>query len=93
MNHDIVLKAIFSIGLLAIAICAGYAKFPLWSIFVIAVPFTIAYIQGKWYLWDELFGQGGRRLYQALLQTYLVQLVVVSIFYLLGSGFARILNQ
>lgn len=88
-----VVRGLLSIGLLAIAVYAGFAPLPLWSILVIGVLFAIAYIQGKWYLWDEVFQTGGRKLYQSLLVTYLIQLVVVAIFYLLGSGVARLFNR
>lgn len=86
-------KGLLSIGLLAIALYAGFARFPLWCILLISILFAIAYIQGKWYLWKDVFQAGGRRLYQSLFVTYLIQLVVVAIFYLLGSGVARLFQQ
>lgn len=86
-------KGLLSIGLLAIALYAGFAKLPLWSILLIGIPFTIAYIQGKWYLWKDVLQAGGRTLYQSLVVTYLIQLLVVAVFYLLGSGVARLFQQ
>jgi hypothetical protein len=50
-------------------------------------------IQGKWYLWNKLFQQQNRKLYQSLLITYLMQTVVVFIFDLIGSGVARLFAQ
>ncbi len=88
-----VVKGFLGIGLLAIAVYAGFAKFPLWRVPLLALLFTAAYIQGKWYLWRDLFEQRSRKLYQSLLVTYLIQAVVVFIFYLLGSGAARLLGQ
>lgn len=93
MHQTLILKRILSLGLLAIAIYAGFAKFSLGSILFISIPFTIAYIQGKWYLWKDVFQSGGRKLYQSLLTTYLIQLGAIAIFYLLGSGIARLFNQ
>lgn len=93
MHQTPLLKGILSIGLLAIAIYAGFAKFSLGFILLIGIAFTAAYIQGKWYLWKNVFQSGGRKLYQSLLTTYLIQLGVVAVFYLLGSGIARLFNQ
>ena len=45
-----VVKGFLGIGLLAIAIYTGFAKLPLWSAPLLALLFTAAYIQGKWYL-------------------------------------------
>ncbi len=86
-------KGLLGIGLLAIAIYIGFANFPLWNIPLLALLFTAAYIQGKWYLWSNLFQQQNRKLYQSLLVTYLIQTVVVFVFYLLGSGAARLFGR
>ncbi|MBW4475196.1 MAG: hypothetical protein KME45_33190 [Stenomitos rutilans HA7619-LM2] len=87
------IKGLLGLGLLAIVVYAGFAKLPLWSVPLLALLFTAAYIQGKWYLWSDLFQQRTFKLYQSLLATYLIQVVVVCIFYLLGSGVARLLNR
>ncbi|XGV94844.1 MAG: hypothetical protein ACAF41_19145 [Leptolyngbya sp. BL-A-14] len=86
-------KGLLGIGLLAIAPYAGFANLPLWSVPLLALLFTAAYIQSKWYIWSSLFQQQNRKLYQSLLVTYLIQAVVVGIFYLLGSGAARLFNR
>ena len=93
LSQGMIWKGLFSIGLLALALYAGFAQFPLWCVLLIGILFAIAYIQGKWYLWSDVFQAGGRRLYQSLFVTYLIQLVVVTIFYLLGSGVARLLQR
>jgi hypothetical protein len=87
------IKGLLGIGLLAISLYTGFAKAPLSSIPLLALLFTAAYIQGKWYLWSPLFQQRQLKLYQSLLSTYLIQSVVVLIFYLLGSGTARLFGQ
>lgn len=84
------IKGLLGIGLLASATYMGFANFPLWSVPALSLLFTAAYIQGKWYLWNRLFRQQNRKLYQSLLVTYLIQTVVVFIFYLIGSGAARL---
>lgn len=93
LSQGMIWKGLLSIGLLAIALYAGFAKFPLWYILLIGILFAIAYIQGKWHLWGDVFQAGGRTLYQSLFVTYLIQLVVVAVFYLLGSGVARLFQQ
>ncbi|WP_009629903.1 hypothetical protein [Synechocystis sp. PCC 7509] len=87
------IKGLLGVGLLASAIYMGFANFPLWSISLLALFFTAAYIHGKWYLWNRLFQQQNRKLYQSLLITYMTQTVVVSIFYLIGRGVARLFTQ
>ncbi len=86
------LKIAIGIGLLAIALYIGFAQFPLWSVPVLALPFTAAYIHGKWYLWRSLFERRDAKFYQSLVVTYLIQNVVVFIFYLLGSGIGRLVG-
>jgi uncharacterized membrane protein YcjF (UPF0283 family) len=88
-----VVKGLLGFGLLAIALYVGFVKFPLWSVPLLALLFTAAYIQGKWHLWSGLFQQQNWKLYQSLLVTYLIQIVVVCVFYLLGSGAARLLDR
>ena len=87
------IKGLLGVGLLASAIYMGFANLPLWSVPALSLFFTAAYIQGKWYLWNRLFGQQNLKLYKSLLITYLIQTVVVFIFYLIGSGVARLFAQ
>ncbi len=86
-------KGLLGIGLLALPIYLGFTQALLWNIPLVALLFTAAYIQSKWYLWRNLFQQRQLKLYQSLLITYLIQTVVVLIFYLLGSGTARLFNR
>ncbi|PSB31327.1 hypothetical protein [Chlorogloea sp. CCALA 695] len=87
------IKGLLGVGLLASAIYIGFANSPLWSVPALSLFFTAAYIQGKWYLWNRLFHQQNSKLYKSLLITYLIQTVVVLIFYLIGSGVARLFAQ
>ncbi len=87
------IKGLLGVGLLASAIYVGFANLPLWSVLALSLFFTAAYIQGKWYLWNRLFQQQNLKLYKSLLITYLIQTVVVFIFYLIGSGVARLFAQ
>ena len=95
MNQILIstLKGILSLTLVAVALYAGLMRLPFESIFAISLLFTVAYIQSKWHLWQSLFQTPGRKLYQSLLITYLIQLAVVAVFYALGSGLARLLDR
>jgi hypothetical protein len=42
-----IVKGLLGLGLLAIVIYAGFAKLPLWSLPLLALLFTAAYIHGK----------------------------------------------
>lgn len=55
LSQGMIWKGLLSIGLLAIALYAGFAKFPLWYILLIGILFAIAYIQGKWHPWVMCF--------------------------------------
>jgi hypothetical protein len=92
-NNNSALKGLLGLGLLAIAIYIGFAKLPLWSPLLLGLLFTAAYIQGKWYLWRDLFEQKSTKLVSSLLSTYVIQVILVGIFYLLGSGIARLFGR
>ena len=87
------IKLFLGLGLLAIALYTGFVGIPLWIILVVGVLFTVAYIQGKWYLWRDLFQRRDQTLYRSLLITYLIQVIVVTVFYLLGSGIGRLVGR
>jgi hypothetical protein len=92
-NDNSALKSLLGIGLLAIAIYIGVAKLPLWSPLLLGLLFTAAYIQSKWYLWRDLFEQKNSKLYSSLLATYAIQVIVVGILYLIGSGIASLFGR
>ncbi len=87
------LKIALGIGLLAIALYTGFTNFPLWIVPVLGLPSAAAYIHGKWYLWRSLFERRDAKFYQSLAVTYLIQNIVVFIFYLLGSGIGRLVGS
>jgi hypothetical protein len=88
-----ILKPLLGLGLLAIAIYLGFTGQPLWVVPVLAIVFTAAYIQGKWYAWKPLFDNINAKFLGSLLVTYLIQMVLVLIFYLLGSGAGRVFGR
>jgi hypothetical protein len=83
------MKILFSLILLATALFCGFKAVPLWCIPLLAIPFTMGYIHGKWLLWQPLLQNRGKRFYQNLIVTYVIQCVVVLLIYLIGSGVAR----
>lgn len=87
------MKILFSLILLVTALFCGFNKFPLWCIPLLAVPFTMGYIHGKWLLWQPLLQHRGKRFYQSLIVTYVIQCVVVLIVYLIGSGIGRLFES
>jgi hypothetical protein len=87
------LKPLLGLGLLGIAIYLGFTSQPLWVVPVLAIVFTAAYIQGKWYVWKPLFQTMNAKFFSSLLITYLIQVVIVLVFYLLGSGAGRVFGN
>ncbi len=88
----IYLQILFGVTLLAIALYTGYTSIPLWIMAILGVSFTISYIQGKWYAWEELFADRNARFYYSIAITYLIQCIVVSIFYLIGAGISKVIG-
>jgi hypothetical protein len=86
------MKILFSLILLVTALWCGFKAVPLWCIPLLAVPFMAGYIHGKWSLWQPLLQNRGKRLYQSLIVTYVIQCFVVFIIYLIGSGIGRLVG-
>ncbi|MBD2036346.1 hypothetical protein H6F86_03490 [Phormidium sp. FACHB-592] len=86
------IKPLLGIGLIAIALYVGFVGISPWIILLVGIVFTAAYIQDKWFLWHDLFQRRDRAFYQSLLITYLIQVVVVAILYLLGLGIGRLIG-
>ncbi|MGL5807129.1 MAG: hypothetical protein ACRC2R_01480 [Xenococcaceae cyanobacterium] len=83
------LQIFLSVTLVAIALYTGYTSIPLWIIAILGVSFTISYIQGKWYAWEELLADRNAKFYSSIAIAYLIQCIVVSIFYLIGAGISK----
>ena len=86
------IKPLLGLGLVVIAFYVGFVGISLWMILLVGVVFTAAYIQDKWFLWRDLFQRRDRVFYQSLLITYLIQVVVVAILYLLGRSIRRLMG-
>ena len=86
------IKPLLGLGLVAIAFYVGFVGISLWMILLVGVVFTAAYIQNKWFLWRDLFQRLDRVFYQSLLITYLIQVVVLAVLYLLGRSIGRLMG-
>lgn len=86
------MRILFSLLFLFSALSCGFFEVPLWCVPLLAVPFTVGYIHGKWLLWRPLLQNRGKRFYQSLLATYLIQSVVVLILYLIGRGIGSLMG-
>ncbi|MBO3457676.1 hypothetical protein G7B40_008655 [Aetokthonos hydrillicola Thurmond2011] len=85
-------KLFLGIGLLLIGLYIGVADFSPWMIPLLGMVYTAAYIQGKWYLWAELFRRRNSKFYQSLVITYLIQTGLVFVLYWLGRGVGYLLS-
>ncbi|NJM98901.1 MAG: hypothetical protein HC800_18660 [Phormidesmis sp. RL_2_1] len=94
------LKPLIGFALVVAVIMVGFVEVSQWLVFVFGVLFTAAYINGKWPIWADLFGQHDgvattpidyRKLFQCLLATYAVETIIVFALYWLGRGTAGLL--
>jgi hypothetical protein len=79
--------------LLACAFAAGFGLRSPGCIGLLAIAFSAGYIAGKWPLWRHWRSQTISTLITQLLSTYLIQVVLVGLLYLLGAGLANILAR
>ncbi|HEY9826287.1 MAG TPA: hypothetical protein V6D19_12630 [Stenomitos sp.] len=86
-------RILLALLLLGLALYSGYAKWPLTSILWIGFVFTVAYIQGKWYLWKPMFKAVNVRFWRSLVTTWIMQCIVVLIFFLIGAGIGRVMGR
>lgn len=86
------LRILLALLLLGLALYSGYVQWPLTSILWIGLVFTVAYIQDKWYLWKPMFRAINLRFWRSLMATWVMQCIVVSLFYLIGAGVGRLMS-
>ena len=86
------MKILFSLILLATALFCGFEAVTLWCIPLLALPFMAGYIRGKWSVWQPRLQNRGKRLYQHLIVTYVIQCGLVLTIYLIGSGISRLVR-
>lgn len=69
------------------AILFGYFYRSPWSILLVSVVFTAGYIAGKWPMWKSMNNEHG--IIHSMVKlppTYLTQLILVSVLYIIGYG-------
>ncbi len=84
-------RPLIGVALVIAVIAVGFAEVTQWLVLLFGALFTIAYVNNKWLIWQELFGQRDRKLFQSLLATYGVETTIVFSLYWLGRGTAGLL--
>ena len=74
-----------------VVILVGFVKVAQWSVLLLGALYTVAYINGKWQIWQDLVQQHDRNFYQSLLATYAIETIIVFALYWLGRGTAGLL--
>ena len=84
---DVVLRVASGLALLIGAILFGYFHRSPWSIVLMGVVFTAGYVAGKWPLWKAMTLEHGI-VYSIvkLPPAFLVQVILVSVLYIIGYG-------
>ncbi len=90
-NWIVHLRLIFGVGHILLPLGYGLFASNLWIIFPISVLFVINYIGGKWKQWNNHISSSSIfRLCFDVFLTWIVQLVVVCLFFFLGLGIGRL---
>ena len=74
-------------------IAAGYMQRSLWNVPLLAGVFTVLYIYGKQPQWKKLIRETPAMILPSLAGTYLIQLIMVGIFYLIGFGAKSLIGE
>ncbi|MFK8184020.1 MAG: hypothetical protein AB8B99_11650 [Phormidesmis sp.] len=83
-----VIGPIIGFLLVVATIATGFIHIAQWIVLILGALFTVAYISGKWVIWQELVESRDRKFYQSLLATYVVETLIVFALYWLGRGVA-----
>lgn len=86
-----ILGPIVGFFLVVATILVGFSGVAQWIVLLLGALFTAAYINGKWAVWKALFEEKGRKLYESLGATYVVETIIVFALYWLGRGTAGLL--
>ncbi len=84
-------KPLIGFALVVAVITVGFVQVTQWLVLLFGALFTAAYVNNKWPIWRDLFGQRDRKLFQSLLATYGVETTIVFALYWLGRGTAGLL--
>lgn len=91
MNILKVLRPVIGLALVVTTILIGFSGITQWIVLLMGALFTAAYVNGKWTVWRALFEEKGRKLYESLGATYVVETIIVFALYWLGRGTAGLL--
>lgn len=93
-NENPAIKIIAGLSLLAFPLYAGFAHLSLLILPLLAISFTYAYITPKFSLFkNSLRNDGVLVVAKHLIITYVTQLVMVGVFYLLSLGIAALITD
>lgn len=87
-----ILGPIFGFLLVVATISTGFVQIAQWIVLLLGALFTVAYISGKWVIWKDLVQTRGRKFYQSLLATYVVETLIVFALYWLGRGVSDLIG-
>ena len=90
---EVALRIAGGLSLLIGAALFGFFSRSLWSIALMGVVFTVSYIAGKWPLWIAMHQeQGITHTLVKLPPTFLVQIIMVGVLYIIGYGLGALLG-
>ena len=92
-NTEVILRVVSGLALLIGTILFGYFHRSLWSIVLMGIVFTAGYVAGKWPLWKAMtFEHGMIYSIVKLPPVLLVQVILVSVLYIIGYGLGALLG-
>ena len=77
--------------LVVATIAIGFVHVAQWTVLILGALFTVAYISGKWVIWQDLVKNRDLKFYQSLLATYVIETLIVFALYWLGRGVSDLL--
>lgn len=88
------LRVAGALALLIGAVMFGYLHRSLWSIALMGLVFTAGYIAGKWPLWKAMSIEHG--IVHSIVKlppTFLVQIIMVGVLYIIGYGLGALFGS
>ena len=91
---EVVLRVASGLALLIGAVLFGYFFRSPWSIVLMGIVFTAGFIAGKWPLWKAMnLEHGITHSIVKLPPTFLVQIILVSVLYIIGYGLGALFGE
>jgi hypothetical protein len=90
----VIARGLLGLLIVGCVIYAGWQHRPTLIILPLAAAFTLAYISGKWPSWKRaLPGWGIGKLIGSVLASFVVQCIVVSVFFVIGRGIGSLFGH